>query len=171
MKAKTAEWRAAGLPTHADLVALLSGIAEREREARKRRRILLVDDEQDVAKGLEILLSARGYDVDLAADGREALERLRGDPLPDLVLLDYELPEFDGQEVLRRMRADPRLAELPVLMATASSIDLGDLERVSGLLRKPYPRGLLFALLERILGRERARAGTGGGSPGEETSA
>ena len=144
-------WESAGLPTNIDLKSLLEELANVEREETKRKTILVVDDECDVASGLAALLKARGYEVDLARDGLEALERLACDPIPDLVLLDYEMPQLDGEEVLRRLRRDPRTAHLPILLATASQIDLSRLRRVSGLLRKPYPRHVLFEMIARLL--------------------
>jgi CheY-like chemotaxis protein len=146
-------WHEAGLPTNADLRCLVEGIARAEpRPDQRRARLLLVDDERDIALGLRALLRARGYEVEIACDGREALGRLELDPLPDLVLLDFEMPELDGEAVLERMRASERLAEVPVLVATASNIELGRLRRISGFLRKPYPRQVLFAMIERLLG-------------------
>jgi CheY-like chemotaxis protein len=146
-------WQEAGLPTHGDLRVLAEGLAQVEREGQKRARLLVADDEQDVAQGLKALLEGRGYQVECAYDGRQVLERLEHDPLPDLVVLDYAMPELDGQEVLRRLRADERTESLPVLLTTASSIELGELQRASGLLRKPYPREVLFAMLARLLRR------------------
>ncbi|MEW6073895.1 MAG: response regulator [Planctomycetota bacterium] len=146
-----AEWESMGLPTNTDLRVLMEELARIEREGRKRKRILLVDDELHVALGLAALLRARGYDVDLARDGAEALALLEGSPLPDLVLLDYEMPQLDGEEVLRRLRTGPRTADLPVLLATAATIELGRLVRVSGLLRKPYTRHVLFEVIARLL--------------------
>jgi CheY-like chemotaxis protein len=145
-------WRLAGLPTFEELRLLCEGLRGVEREARKRRRLLLVDDERSVAQGLAALLEGRGYDVELCYNGEQVLERLARDPLPDLVLLDYELPRLDGRQVLASLHADPRLAHLPVLMLTASEIDLAQLQHVRGLLRKPYPRALLFKLLGELLG-------------------
>ncbi len=144
-------WDRAGLPTHADLRVLMEELARVEREENKRKSILLVDDEADVAQGLAALLRARGYEVEVARDGLEALGRLEREPLPDLVLLDYEMPQLDGEEVLARLRREGRTAHLPVLLATASTIDLSRLRRVSGLLRKPYPRHVLFAMIARLL--------------------
>jgi CheY-like chemotaxis protein len=147
-----AAWRDAGLPTHHDLRALCDGLARVEREPAKGARLLVVDDDVDVAESLRRLLEARGYEVELAHDGREALERLACGPLPDLVLLDFAMPELDGQEVLARLRGDPRTAELPVLMATATAIELRELRRASGLLSKPYARQVLFAMIRALLG-------------------
>lgn len=146
-----AEWDTAGLPTNTDLRALVEELARVEREGAKRKRLLLVDDEADVVIGLQALLRARGYEVEVVHDGAQALERLGRDPLPDLVLLDYEMPELDGEEVLCCLRAEERTAQLPVLMATASNIELERLQKVSGLLRKPYPRHVLFGMIGRLL--------------------
>jgi len=146
------EWDEAGLPTNNDLRALVEQLAKVERGGEAQRaRLLLVDDERNVCLGLAALLKARGYEVELAHDGQEALDRLAREPLPDLVLLDYEMPALDGEEVLRRLRSEKRTARLPVLMATASSIDLERVQAVSGLLRKPYPRHVLFEMIARIL--------------------
>jgi CheY-like chemotaxis protein len=145
------QWDRAGLPTNADLRVLMEELARVEREEKKKKSILLVDDEADVAQGLAALLRARGYEVEVARDGLEALARLEREPLPDLVLLDYEMPQLDGEEVLARLRKETRTTHLPVLLATASTIDLSRLRRVSGLLRKPYPRHVLFAMIARLL--------------------
>ena len=163
-----AAWDSAELPTNADLCALLEELARVEREESKRTTILLVDDEAQVAAGLAALLRARGYEVEVARDGLEALERLACDPLPDLVLLDYEMPQLDGEEVLRRLRRDARTSHLPVLLATASTIDLSRLRRVSGLLRKPYPRHVLFEMIARLLRAPDADSSSNGASGGTE---
>ncbi len=152
LKAKIeASWDEAGLPTNSDLRALVEEVARVEREEKKRKRLLLVDDEADVVIGLAALLKARGYEVEVVHNGVEALARLGREPLPDLVLLDYEMPELDGEEVLACLRAEKRTQSLPVLMATASNIELDRVQEVSGLLRKPYPRHVLFGMIARLL--------------------
>jgi diguanylate cyclase (GGDEF)-like protein len=81
-------------------------------------RILVVDDHEDNVELLRARLEARGYRVDSAHDGEEALERVFADP-PDLVLLDVMMPRMDGKEVVRRMKAAPELPFIPVIMQTA----------------------------------------------------
>lgn len=149
------EWEEAGVPTHRDMLRLVERRLSRMgiEPVGRGQRLLVVDDDLAVAKVLQALLTARGYRVEVAHDGRQVLERLARDPIPDLVVLDYAMPAFDGQEVLRRIRADPRLTDLPVLLATASDITLDQVRRVSGLLRKPYPLEVLLAMIERLLAK------------------
>jgi len=144
-------WRAAGLPTHEDLRELMEDIARIERGEDKAQRILVVDDEVGVARGVAAVLAARGYQVDTAFDGAEVLERLAHGPPPDLLVLDYSMPLLDGQEVLRRLRADPRWRDLPVLLATARSFELGSLAHATGYLLKPYPREVLIKMIQKLL--------------------
>lgn len=144
-------WHLAGLPTHADLRELAEGLARLEGGQDRRGRLLVVDDERNVARGLAALLSARGYEVEVAYDGKQVLERLEKGPLPDLVVLDYSMPEMDGHEVLDRIRSHAEWSTLPVLLATASEISLAEIQRVSGLLRKPYPREVLFKMVEQLM--------------------
>ena len=114
-------------------------------------KVLVVDDEPTVREVVVGYLRRDGHEVAEAGDGYTALELLDSDP-PDLVVLDFAMPEFDGEEVMRRLRADPRTAGVPLLLATASEIELPTIQRASGLLRKPYPREVLFEMIERLLG-------------------
>ena len=86
--------------------------------ARDSRRVLVVDDEPEIRNLLERTLSARGFTVETAPDGEEALARVAA-RRPALVLLDAMLPRIHGFEVARRLRADPRTRDVPVVMMTA----------------------------------------------------
>ena len=86
-------------------------------------RILVVEDDADMANLAIRWLERAGYAVQRTGDGSGALKALEGDPLPDLVLLDVMLPKMDGFEVLRRMRATARTKRLPVIMVTSFSRD------------------------------------------------
>ncbi|MCC7013418.1 MAG: response regulator [Planctomycetes bacterium] len=144
-------WRSAGLPTLDDLRSLCEDLSELEREEYKGVRILLVEDDLAVAFAIRTWICAKGFAVEIADTGEKALERLARDPLPELLILDYELPGLDGEAVLEQIRADQRLAALPILMATAAKVDLARLTRVNGVLHKPYPRGLLMATIRQLL--------------------
>jgi len=82
------------------------------------KKILVVDDEPNIALSLEFLMKKAGFAVEVARDGREALERLERDP-PDLVLLDVMIPEIDGFELCERIRSRPEWRHIKVVMLTA----------------------------------------------------
>ena len=81
-----------------------------------RGRILVVDDDHEILDMTSMLLGSEGHEVSVAASGEEALQRLREDARPDLVLLDINMPGLDGWEVLRIRREDGTLDALPVIM-------------------------------------------------------
>jgi CheY-like chemotaxis protein len=88
-------------------------------------RILVVDDERDVATMLKFMLEKDGHVVETAYNGLEALGALgiepadAGKPVPDLAILDVMMPELDGYGVCARMYEEPRTKLVPVLMLTA----------------------------------------------------
>jgi two-component system KDP operon response regulator KdpE len=101
------------------------------------------------------LLRLSGYDAATAASGVEALERLRGDPLPELVLLDVQMPDLDGWDTLQAIRAQPRLASLPVILCTvkSGSADLahGWALGCDGYVVKPFAIADLVSEVEAVL--------------------
>jgi two-component system, OmpR family, response regulator MprA len=125
-----------------------------------RARILVVDDDPKILSLMRRGLSFAGYEVDLAADGPEALAIARERP-PDVVVLDVMLPGLDGIEVCRRLRAGD--LDLPILMLTAKDLVS---DRVAGLdagaddyLVKPFAFDELLARVRALL--RRARPGDG----------
>ena len=81
-------------------------------------RVLLTEDEPNLAESLTFILNREGYDVSTVFDGEAALQRLRSDP-PDIMILDVMLPKLNGFEVLKLVKADPALKALPVMILTA----------------------------------------------------
>ena len=81
-------------------------------------RILIVEDEPNIGESLSFILRKAGFDVDVVADGAEALDRLRRESFA-AVILDLMLPGLNGLEVLKRVRHDHHLAALPVMVLTA----------------------------------------------------
>src|SRR4051812_20949227 len=75
-----------------------------------RRRILVVEDDPEILGALSGLLEEEGYDVQSVADARDALDRLRQGPAPELIILDLMMPGMDGWEFRTIQRADPILA-------------------------------------------------------------
>jgi two-component system, OmpR family, response regulator MprA len=127
----------------------------------ERMRILVVDDERPVRDSLRRALELEGYDVDLAADGEEALARLGQNGEPDAIVLDILMPRMDGLEVCRRLRREGH--RLPVLMLTARD----EVEnRVAGLdagaddyVAKPFALEELLARLRALLRRTTGGSG------------
>jgi diguanylate cyclase (GGDEF)-like protein len=91
--------------------------------------ILVVDDDPDIARFVEVNLRSAGYDVAVAGDGEEALERA-AELRPDLVLLDVMMPRIDGFEVAQRLRKSPQTANASIIMLTAKALSA---DKVTGL--------------------------------------
>lgn len=91
------------------------------------KRILVVEDNEKNMKLFRDVLQAKGYDALEATSGEEAVE-LATEHVPDLILMDVQLPGIDGVEALGRIRADERTAAIPVVALTAQAMS-GDRER------------------------------------------
>ncbi|HEX6009826.1 MAG TPA: response regulator [Actinomycetota bacterium] len=83
--------------------------------------ILVVDDDPDIARFVEVNLRSAGYDVSVASDGEQALEKAAA-LRPDLVLLDVMMPRIDGFEVAQRLRRNPQTASTSIIMLTAKAL-------------------------------------------------
>jgi len=117
------------------------------------RRILVVDDEPDIARLVAHYLEQESYEVEQAQDGPTALDMARRDR-PDLILLDLAMPEMDGYTVIQELRADPVTATIPVVVmsvlpASASKTRLGAVDYVN----KPLNRQQLLAVVSAALVR------------------
>jgi two-component system alkaline phosphatase synthesis response regulator PhoP len=121
------------------------------------KKILIIEDEQDLIKGLKLNLSDEGFDVDWAVNGVEGLRKAI-EEAPDLIILDIMLPEMDGLEVCRKLRQ--RNIDIPVIMLTAKG---GEIDKVVGLeigaddyMTKPFSiRELLARIKVRLRHAER----------------
>jgi CheY-like chemotaxis protein len=95
----------------------------RDREAVfEGRRVLIVEDDVRNVYALSSVLEPRGATVEIARNGREALDHLQARPGVDLVLMDIMMPEMDGLEATRELRKDPRFARLPIIALTAKAM-------------------------------------------------
>jgi len=123
------------------------------------QRILMVEDEEDIAFLIRFMLERHGFVVEYAADGRQALEKLASTSPPDLTLMDIMLPYHDGLELIERLRAQPGWERVPVLMLTAKARE-GDIVRALELgaddyVTKPFQPEELLARIRRLLRRPR----------------
>lgn len=121
-----------------------------------KEKILIIEDEADLVKGLELNLADEGYEVDWASDGREGLRRAL-EEAPDLVILDIMLPGMNGLEICRELRQ--KKANIPVIMLTAKGEEV---DKVVGLeigaddyMTKPFSVRELLARIKAHLRREK----------------
>jgi two-component system, OmpR family, phosphate regulon response regulator PhoB len=129
-------------------------------------RILVVEDERDIAALVAYHLTKEGYRVRTAEGGREALEAIAMEK-PDLMILDLMLPGFSGYEVLQEVRRRPEMAEVPVVVLTARR---DEADRVQGLelgaddyVTKPFSPRELVLRVSAVLRRSQSPAVAGGG--------
>ncbi len=132
--------------------------------AGRQRRILVVDDDDDICASLVQALSAEGYAVEPAPNGATAIDSARDRP-PDLIVLDVGMPELDGFAVAAKLRGDPVTSQVPILFLSASNelmarvrgLKLGQLDFLS----KPFLAGELLARIDQsmhhLTDRERLR--------------
>ena len=120
------------------------------------KKILIIDDEEEILHSLEKRLTADGYEVTTATQGREAVRMARENP-PDLFLIDIVLPDIDGPEVILMLQDDAALAKIPVVFFSGiisregkgyySEIKAAG--QVFPAISKPFPYGELIKLIQR----------------------
>ena len=113
----------------------------------EQKRILIVEDESDMAFAVRLQLEAAGFSVDVAVDGKEGLEKARR-LKPDLIILDNMLPKMDGYRVCRMLKFDERYKHIPIIMLTARAQKndeaVGFEVGVNAYITKPFdPKALL----------------------------
>ncbi len=119
------------------------------------KKILIVDDEINIVISMEFLIKQAGYDLQIARDGEEAMEKVTSFE-PDLILLDVMMPKINGFEVCRRIRANPDWRNIKIIMLTAKGREV---EVAKGLalgadtyIIKPFSTKELMSEVKHILG-------------------
>ena len=124
------------------------------------KRILMVDDDVDFAEAVKILLESKDYEVILAYDGKEGLEKART-VNPDLVILDVMMPEMNGYDVCVVLKADPELSRIPVILLTgvgqamfktAYTQQMGLMTEADDYIAKPVESAELVKRVEELMG-------------------
>ena len=122
-------------------------------------RILVVDDEPDLINTIQCRLEFCNYEVITAADGREGLEKAESE-MPDLILLDTNMPVMNGHQMLERLRKNPNLKNMPVIMVTAicgpEDIAAASVYGIADYITKPFDFGELTQKIANILKEEKA---------------
>jgi CheY-like chemotaxis protein len=116
-------------------------------------RILVVDDESSMRFLLRTTFELAGHDVDEAADGLAAIQRIEGGRPPDLVATDFMMPRMNGGELIARLRANPATRRLPVILVSSSP---GSERRTSAnaFFRKPFDPTALVECAATLLAGE-----------------
>ena len=128
-----------------------------------RARVLVVDDDLDLLSVVSKILEEEGYAAECASGGRSALERLRREPLPDIVVVDLMMPAMDGATFIAELKAQPALSRITIVVMSGGGGHLLNLAPVSaGYLEKPVSRDRLVGTLAACLARR-------GWAPGNDT--
>ena len=94
----------------------------------ERKRILIIEDDRDICRTVEMHLSSLGFEILTAFDGPDGLEKAKSSR-PDLIILDLGLPYLPGEEICRELRRDEAYRDMPIIMVTAKGTDV---DRVVG---------------------------------------
>jgi two-component system, OmpR family, response regulator VicR len=119
------------------------------------KRILCVEDEQEMIDLIRLILGRRGFDVKGATGGKEGLRLVREEH-PDLVLLDLMMPDMDGWEVYQQMKADEKTRDIPVIVVTAKAQNIDrvlgiHIAKVDDYITKPFSPQDLLNSVEKVL--------------------
>jgi len=121
-----------------------------------KKRVLFVDDEEDLVTALSARLQAGGYEVLVARDGLEALQKARS-LFPDLIILDLMLPKMDGYKVARLLKFDQRYVKIPIIMLTARGQDIdqeaGKKAGADDYIVKPFDSAYLMIRIKELLAK------------------
>ncbi len=119
------------------------------------KRILIVDDEPDLAETIQMNLEMEGYECLVAYDGNRGLERARKEN-PDLIILDVMLPGMNGYKVCRLLKFDEKYKRIPIIMLTAEAQEqdrrLGEQTGADYYMTKPFSADKLLAKIKEYLG-------------------
>jgi two-component system chemotaxis sensor kinase CheA len=129
-----------------------------QRDMPRRRRLLVVDDSFTTRELIRSILASAGYDVQVAVDGADALDKLRSHPY-DLVVSDVEMPRIDGLTLTLEIRSDPQLDTLPVVLITSLA---SEAHRRRGLeagaqayiVKSQFNQDGLLEVIQQLLGHE-----------------
>jgi two-component system OmpR family response regulator len=127
------------------------------RDGTERHTLLVVEDDKTLCKLLAEILSAAGYLVRFASNRAQINTEVNRSPLPDLMLLDVQLPDADGLKVLAKLRSHPKFSELPVVMMTgrsgAADVMQGLAAGADGYVTKPFKMSALVGVVNAALGK------------------
>ncbi len=121
------------------------------------KKILIVDDEQDIVESLKFVLETSGYNCYTAFNGEDGL-KLAKELLPDLIILDVMMPKINGYKISRLLKYDNKYKNIPILMITARSQEedklIGEETGADEYITKPFDLDEVLKLVEKYLNNE-----------------
>ncbi len=123
----------------------------------KSKKIVYIEDEQDMIDLVRLILGRKGYEVTGANGGREGLDLIKTTS-PNLILLDLMMPDMDGWEVYQQLKANEQTRTIPVIIITAKAQNIDKvlgihIAKVDDYIAKPFTPGQLIESVEQILGK------------------
>jgi two-component system, OmpR family, response regulator VicR len=124
----------------------------------KVRKVVYIEDEEDMISLVRLILERKGYEIKGATGGREGLEIIN-EYNPDLVLLDLMMPDIDGWDVYQQMKSDDLLRHIPVIIVTAKAQNIDKvlglhIAKVDDYISKPFSPNELVESIERVLNQK-----------------
>jgi len=116
------------------------------------KRILIVEDDRSIAEYLKTLFNDNGYEAYIASNGVEALEMAKAET-PDLITLDFEMPESWGNILYRKMQKLKKLRNIPIIVISGVEAEFPQLEKAVASLRKPFDREELLRIVRDTIGQ------------------
>lgn len=118
------------------------------------KKLLLIDDEKDLVDAVLLRLEANGYEVSVAYDGQQGLDKARKEK-PDLIILDLMLPKMDGYKVCALLKSDTRYNKIPIIMFTAraqdSDMKMGEEVGAEAYITKPFDSQVLLDKIKSLI--------------------
>ena len=121
------------------------------------KKILVIDDEQDLVEVVRFRLKANGYDVIVAYNGKDGLEKARTQN-PALIILDLMLPEIDGYKICRMLKFDKKYKHIPIIIFTARAQEddkkMGEQTGADAYVTKPFEPDKLISIINEMLEKQ-----------------
>ena len=118
------------------------------------KKVLLIEDTQEVRENLQEMLELKGFDTEVAVDGRQGLQRAL-QFIPDLIICDLKMPHLGGIELLKILQGEDQMPDIPVILISASAqkkdIEKGLAAGAQAYLTKPFTMAELFTEIERLI--------------------
>ena len=116
------------------------------------KKIMIIEDDPGISDYLATLFSDNGYETCTATNGNEAIEVIKAEK-PDLITLDFEMPESWGNIFYRKIQKQPDYSDIPIIVISGLDAEFPDLEKAVAVLRKPFDTDELLGFVTETIGK------------------